>query len=68
MLRNLIFIALIFVCSDWGTAQGPPPPPAPSGGGGGGGVPLDPISGLLLAVGGGYALKKYYLEKKTERN
>tara|TARA_B100000530_G_scaffold51442_1_gene28839 strand:- start:203 stop:382 length:180 start_codon:yes stop_codon:yes gene_type:complete len=51
------------------SAQLPPPPPPPGGGGGGGGggaAPIDPISGIMLLIGGAIGAKKYFYDKKTD--
>jgi hypothetical protein len=42
----------------------PPPAPGPSSGPGPASVPLDPVSWVMLASGGGLAAKKYYNRKK----
>lgn len=57
---------LIFENGDAVSQVLPPPGPGPSGGGGPASVPLDPISWILLASGGGLAAKNYYKKQKCK--
>jgi hypothetical protein len=46
----------------------PPPSSGPSSGSGPASVPLDPVSWVMLASGGGLAAKKYYDKRKSDKN
>jgi hypothetical protein len=46
----------------------PPPAPGPSSGPGPASVPLDPVSWVMLASGGGLAAKKYYDKRKSDKH
>jgi hypothetical protein len=46
----------------------PPPSPGPSSGPAPAAVPLDPVSWVMLASGGGLAAKKYYDKRQSDKN
>lgn len=57
----LVTLAILLIATLTVNAQILPPPP-PSGAS----VPLDPVSWLMLAVGGGYAIYKYRKPSEDE--
>ena len=64
-IKSIFIIAILYFGIQTASAQVlPPPGPAPSGGGGPAAVPLDPVSWIMLAAGGGIAAKKYANQKK----
>ena len=65
-INRLLILCLLMLSVYVLRAQLPPPPPPPGGGGGGGGAPIDPISGIMLLIGGAIGAKKYFYDKKTD--
>jgi len=70
-IKSIFLLAFLVIGIQSASAQIlPPPSPAPSGGGGGGpaAVPLDPVSWVMLAAGGGVAAKKYVDKRRDTKD